>query len=63
MTKRRTDGDPAKRIRPGVVSTLPDNHIPTVYARAKVCARCGQDWPCQSALLGTGVDVSWEMVG
>ncbi len=62
MTKRRNSTDLARRNRPEVVSTLPNNHMPTVYARAKVCARCGQDWPCQSAVQGTGVDVSWEMV-
>ena len=55
MTRKKNGADSAILARGKFVSTLPDNHMPTIYARAKVCARCGQNWPCQSAVQGTGI--------
>ena len=31
--------------RPGG-GALPEEHAPARYAYARVCRRCGQDWPC-----------------
>ena len=56
--KRASGDDLARAARGQFVSTLPNSHQPTEYARAKVCARCGQRWPCEWELADlTGVNV------
>jgi hypothetical protein len=44
------DPTPAPGVR--APAALPARHVRTRYARALVCARCGQDWPCMFVLVG-----------
>ena len=45
----------AERIERPRGGVLPERHEATKYAHAKVCRRCGQDWPCTFA---RGVPIS-----